>query len=115
MNRNNTAVSIAITQFPVAVYAPRPNSAIRLQCQAIFIASGNGNFVCPPKMIILGEVGLAGEVRSIAQVNERLMEAEKLGFEKTILPKGNLKGLSYKGKMEITGVETVQQAIESIR
>jgi DNA repair protein RadA/Sms len=82
---------------------------------ACAIASGNGNFVCPSKMIILGEVGLAGEVRSIAQATERLMEAEKLGFEKAILPKGNIKGLNYKGKMEIIGVETVQEAIAKIR
>lgn len=82
---------------------------------ACAIASGNGNFVCPSKMIILGEVGLAGEVRSIAQATERLIEAEKLGFEKAILPKGNIKGLSYKGKMQIIGVETVQEAINKIR
>ncbi len=82
---------------------------------ACAIASGNGNFVCPSKMIILGEVGLAGEVRSIAQVTERLIEAEKLGFEKALLPKGNIKGLSYKGKMQITGVDTVQDAIAKIR
>ena len=82
---------------------------------ACAIASANSGFVCPPKLLILGEVGLAGEVRSIAQVAERAIEAEKLGFEKIIIPKTNLKTLTYKGKLGVTGVESVQQAIEEIR
>ena len=82
---------------------------------ACAIASANSGFVCPPKLLILGEVGLAGEVRSIAQVVERAIEAEKLGFEKIIIPKTNLKTLTYKGKLGVTGVESVQQAIEEIR
>ena len=82
---------------------------------ACAIASGNGGYICPPKNIILGEVGLAGEVRSISQLDERLQEAEKLGFEKAIVPKSNLKGLAYKGKLAVTGVESVQQAIEIIK
>jgi DNA repair protein RadA/Sms len=82
---------------------------------ACAIASANSNFVCPPKVIILGEVGLAGEVRSIGQLAERLTEAEKLGFEKAIVPKSNLKALHYKGTLQITGVDTVQAAIEALK
>jgi DNA repair protein RadA/Sms len=79
------------------------------------IASANANFVCPAKTLLLGEVGLAGEVRSIAQIAERLQEAEKLGFEKAIVPQRNLRNLRYAGNLAVTGVETVQQAIEKIR
>jgi DNA repair protein RadA/Sms len=82
---------------------------------ACAIASAHGNFVCPPRLIILGEVGLAGEVRSIGQLSERLMEAEKLGFEKAIVPKSNLKSLNYKGKLSIIGVDTVQAAIDNLK
>ncbi|MHB9154547.1 MAG: DNA repair protein RadA [Endomicrobiales bacterium] len=82
---------------------------------ACAIASGHSGFVCPPKLLILGEVGLAGEVRSIAQLAERLTEAEKLGFEKAIVPAGNLKSLNYKGKLAISGVSTVSEAIELIK
>ncbi|MBN1824120.1 MAG: DNA repair protein RadA [Endomicrobiales bacterium] len=89
-----------------------PGAELGIACA---IASGNANFICPPKTVILGEVGLAGEVRSISQVAERLSESEKLGFEKAIVPKSNLKSLNYKGKIEILGVETVQQAIEQIK
>jgi len=69
----------------------------------------------PISYIVLGEVGLAGEVRSIAQAQERLLEAEKLGFEKAIVPSSNLKSLKYKGKLEITGVDSVAHAIEIMK
>lgn len=82
---------------------------------ACAIASGNANFVCPAKTLILGEVGLAGEVRSISQLTERLMEAEKLGFERVIVPKANMRSLAYKGGLKIVAVDTVQAAIESLR
>lgn len=82
---------------------------------ACAIASGNANFVCPSKTLILGEVGLAGEVRSISQLTERLMEAEKLGFERVIVPKANMRSLAYKGGLKIVAVDTVQAAIEVLR
>jgi predicted ATP-dependent serine protease len=43
--------------------------------------------------VVLGEVGLAGEIRSIAQVALRINEAEKLGFNRCILPANNYKNL----------------------
>ena len=85
---------------------------------ACAIASGYSNFCIPSGVIILGEVGLAGEVRSIGQLAERLAEAEKLGFEKAIVPKGNLRAFdssTYKGKLKIQGVENVKQAIDKCR
>jgi DNA repair protein RadA/Sms len=82
---------------------------------ACAIASANSNFVCPKDIIVFGEVGLAGEVRSVALFAERLYEAEKLGFKKAVIPKGNLRNLSYKGKIEIFGAETLDQAIRIIR
>lgn len=82
---------------------------------ACAIASANANFICPPKTIIFGEVGLAGEVRAVSQIRERLQEAEKLGFQKAIIPKSNLKSLEYKGKIEIIGVDSVQTAIAHIK
>ena len=46
-----------------------------------------------PDTVVLGEVGLAGEIRSISQVILRINEAEKLGFKHCILPKNNYKNL----------------------
>ncbi|MCA6071478.1 MAG: DNA repair protein RadA [Endomicrobium sp.] len=82
---------------------------------ACAIVSANSNFVCPKDVIVFGEVGLAGEIRSVALASERLAEAEKLGFKKAIIPKGNLKNLSYKGKIETFGTETLDTAIKILR
>ncbi|MCB4791709.1 MAG: DNA repair protein RadA [Elusimicrobia bacterium] len=79
------------------------------------IASGHLNFVCLKDTIILGEVGLSGEVRSIYNLSERLLEAEKLGLLKAIIPKSNMNGLKHKGKIKIIGVENVKEAIEQIK
>lgn len=82
---------------------------------ACAIAAANSNIICSPKTIVFGEVGLAGEVRAIGQVQERLAEAQKLGFTKAIIPKSNMKTLNYKGKMNIVGVDNVYNAIQNIK
>ncbi|MDR1086995.1 MAG: DNA repair protein RadA [Endomicrobium sp.] len=82
---------------------------------ACAIASANSNFICPKNIAIFGEIGLAGEIRSVALSAERLYEAEKHGFKKAVISKGNLKSLSYKGKIEIFAAETLEQAIKIIR
>ena len=63
--------------------------------------------------VVLGEIGLAGEVRGVTQVQNRILEAERIGFKRCILSKTNLKGLKSKGDMEIIGIETVKEAIEA--
>ena len=82
---------------------------------ACAIASANNGIACPDKTVIFGEVGLAGEVRAVSQIRERLTEAEKLGFKKAIVPKSNLKSLNYKGNIEIIGVTNVSNAIQAMR
>jgi DNA repair protein RadA/Sms len=63
-----------------------------------------------PQTLLLGEVGLAGEVRGITQAEMRVREAAKLGFSRCILPGGNLKQVKVKG-MELIGVRTVEEAL----
>lgn len=82
---------------------------------ACAIASANSNFVFPCKTVVFGEVGLAGEVRAVSQIRERLSESEKLGFKKAVVPKANLTNCNYKGKMDILGVDNVYFAIQSIK
>lgn len=63
----------------------------------------------------LGEVGLAGEIRSVPLVEARLKEASKLGFTHCILPKNNykvLQGASKSGKMEVSGVSSLKEALD---
>lgn len=59
-----------------------------------------------------GEVGLSGEVRPISRVEQRVAEAEKLGFKHIILPVYNLKGLNpHKFNIEIHPVRKVEEAL----
>jgi DNA repair protein RadA/Sms len=63
--------------------------------------------------LILGEVGLAGEIRSISQAGIRIREAEKLGFKHCILPCANLKNADHKaGKIDLVSVSSLKQAID---
>lgn len=64
--------------------------------------------------VVLGEVGLSSEVRSVSQVAIRVKEAQKLGFTKCIIPKNNMKSREeFDGKaMDIIYVDSVQQALD---
>jgi DNA repair protein RadA/Sms len=65
--------------------------------------------------VVLGEVGLAGEVRSISQAALRINEAEKLGFKNCVLPKSNCKNLNYrKDKIELIPVATLKEALDIV-
>ena len=52
-------------------------------------------------MAIIGEVGLTGEVRNVAMIEKRIMEAEKMGFKKIILPLVTYNKLEKKEKYKI--------------
>jgi DNA repair protein RadA/Sms len=62
-----------------------------------------------------GEVGLSGEVRPVARIEQRIAEAEKLGFSHIIIPKYNLSGLSRKKfKIELVPVRKVEEALRAL-
>lgn len=65
----------------------------------------------PDKTVIFGEIGLAGEVRAVSNAKARVMEAEKLGFEKCYLPEANmdtdLKSMKKKGTISLIGIKSV--------
>jgi DNA repair protein RadA/Sms len=64
--------------------------------------------------LVLGEVGLAGEVRAIGHMEQRLGEAHKLGFVRSVIPRSNLKRVEAPPEMEIVGVENVGEAMETL-
>jgi DNA repair protein RadA/Sms len=66
------------------------------------------------KVVVFGEVGLAGEVRPAPRGQERLKEAAKLGFEKVILPRANQPRAKIPG-LEVVAVERVDQAVQVLR
>ena len=63
-------------------------------------------------MICFGEVGLSGEVRSVNMVEQRIVEAHKLGFKQCILPKVCMKNIQKPDGMLLKGVENVREALE---
>ena len=68
----------------------------------------------PRHTIVMGEVGLAGEVRAIGNIEMRLIEAEKMGFRRCLVPAGNLKRAVVPKGIELVGVATVEQAMETL-
>ena len=65
--------------------------------------------------VMLGEIGLSGEIRTISYIDKRISESTKLGFKKIIIPKGNLKNVNQKKfKAEIVGVEKINNAIDAL-
>lgn len=77
------------------------------------LASSFRNRRTAASTVLVGEVGLAGEVRAVSQIEVRLREAAKMGFSRMILPKGNLKNLPDDGSIALVGVETVAEALEA--
>ena len=75
-------------------------------------ASSFKNVPIPKDTVIMGEVGLTGEVRRINMIEKRLKEAEKMGFKRCIIPENNKKYLEEKYKMEIAGVKDVREALK---
>lgn len=68
----------------------------------------------PSKTVVMGEVGLVGEIRAVNQIEMRVAEASKLGFTRLILPKNNLSRLDTKTSMELIGVATIKEALKRI-
>ncbi len=67
-----------------------------------------------PRTIVLGEVGLGGEVRPVNQVEIRVREAIKLGFGRCLLPEGNLKKWKPIPGMEMIGIQEIQGAFDLV-
>src|SRR6202521_4739448 len=68
----------------------------------------------PQKLVVFGEIGLAGEVRPVQRGQERLKEAAKLGFTQAIIPKAN-KPKQAVADMEVIAVERIEQAVDHLR
>ena len=85
-------------------------------CVALALVSSLKDFAIPDDVIAFGEIGLAGEIRSVSQAEKRINEAARLGFKRCILPYYNLKNLSedINKDIELFGVRSVRQAVKVI-
>ena len=75
-------------------------------------ASSFKNVPIPKDMVIMGEVGLTGEIRRINLIEKRLKEAEKLGFKTCIIPESNKRDLKDKFKLDIICVRNINEAMK---
>ena len=76
------------------------------------IVSSFRNRPLPDKLVVFGEIGLAGEVRPAPRGQERLREAAKLGFTQALVPRANApKQKSIEG-IEVVAVERVSEAVD---
>lgn len=64
--------------------------------------------------VVVGEIGLGGEIRTVAQVDQRISEAAKLGFKTFVLPATNMKKLSRRDGIDLRGVASVAAGIDGI-
>ena len=64
--------------------------------------------------IVLGEVGLTGEVRAIAQVDTRVAEAGKMGFNRCVVPEGNFKRIRGIDGIKMAGIKSVSEAVDML-
>jgi DNA repair protein RadA/Sms len=79
------------------------------------VLSSNVDMPIESGWCMAGEVGLSGEVRSVARIDQRIAEAEKLGFQHFILPKHNLQGLDTKKfRIELHPVRKVEEALREL-
>jgi DNA repair protein RadA/Sms len=76
------------------------------------LASSHLNKIIPRRTIVFGEIGLAGEVRAVSRPELRVQEAARLGFERCILPAGNIKNLEVPAGITLAGVRCAQEALD---
>ena len=81
----------------------------------VSVLSSNADIPVDTKSCFAGEVGLSGEIRAITRVEQRITEAEKLGFQRIFISKYNLKGIDTKKfSIQIIPVKTVLQVFEML-
>lgn len=82
---------------------------------ALAIASSFRNIPVDASVVVTGEIGLTGELRTVSFIEKRIMECEKLGFKKMIIPKGNyLEEFKKDYRIELVPVYNLRQAIREV-
>ena len=78
------------------------------------IASSHKDRVLSPRWAVMGEVGLAGEVRPVSQVDRRLSECARMGFTDVIVPQGNMRGTVAPEGLTVHPVRTLNEALRLV-
>ena len=77
----------------------------------IAVASSFKNITIKDDVVVIGEVGLTGELRSVNMIEKRIKEVEKLGFKTCVIPESNKKVLKEKFKLDIIGAKNIVDAL----
>jgi len=80
---------------------------------AVAVASNLKELPVDPVTIVLGEIGLAGEVRGVSQIEKRVREAARLGFERAIIPAHSVSKAGKSKDIKLVGVESVYRGVEA--
>ena len=80
----------------------------------VAIASSRSNTPVPHSLAVMGEIGLSGELRSISQIDRRVGECARFGFDTVIIPRANAKGLVNIEGLRIIGADTLSEALGHI-
>ena len=81
----------------------------------IAVASSSKDFIIPNNTVLVGEVGLSGELRSVPNLEKRIKESEALGFTNIIIPKSNLKRLKNTDyKIKVLGFQNVKEVLNHL-
>ena len=82
---------------------------------ALALYSAVNDIAVDEKTIAFGEIGLGGELRAISYAEQRIREAERMGFEKCILPVQSLKGIDRKRfSIKLVGARSLRQAFDAL-
>ena len=81
----------------------------------VTVASAYKNIPIPKDTVVMGEVGLTGEVRRINLIEKRLKEVEKLGFKRCIIPENSKKSIKNEFKLDIIGVNNIVEALKKLQ
>jgi len=81
---------------------------------ALAMASSVSDRALPPGVVAMGEVGLAGEIRTVSGVPRRLAEAARLGFRHAVVPTGSMGGDPTLDGMQIIEVHDISQAVSLV-
>jgi DNA repair protein RadA/Sms len=81
---------------------------------ATALVSSFRNTAIADKLVMLGEIGLTGEVRSVNQIGSRLREASRLGYHQAVVPRGSLKNLESTHQDKAMGVASLEEALEAV-
>ncbi|MFQ5705884.1 MAG: DNA repair protein RadA [bacterium] len=80
----------------------------------VSVASSFKNQFVDPEVLLIGEVGLGGEIRAVPQIEKRIDEAAKLGFKKAVIPGFNLKNLNNSCSLKLLPVDKAEEVLGEV-